>query len=189
MNKIKLTKEEKANQLLEIHELNSFAAEMIDFHKEAIKGFTLAYNTDPYTIPVKKVKVRDLFQCNKGSYKPDEKINPKTPIILNRKKEIIAGIYQYRYAKKNHLTKINAVYMDSLLGKLISPDSLKKQFKDDTICTGFAYKLHALLYAPKKKLSYPEFCYYFPLFWNEKYIASYIYNYIFIFNNIAIDRG
>ena len=169
-------------QSMQEHCIKEAEAERIAFYKEAVKGFTLGLETDINTIPVIQVEVEDLCGVKQypwdGFWDEEEKINLSTPVILDREKNVIAGIYQYRHAKENNLIKINAVYMDSLFGKILSKNNLRNQFENETICTSFAYNLYALLFDIQYKVSYSEFCNKFDELWDEDEIFYNIHLYI-----------
>jgi len=175
-------------QSLQEHCIKEAEAERIAFLKEAVKGFTLSFETDINTIPVIQVEVKDLCGVKQypwgGFWNEEEKINLSTPVILDREKNVIAGIYQYCNAKENGLIKIDAVYMDSLYGKILSANNLKNQFEDETICTSFAYNLYALLFGHQYKISYSEFCDKFDELWDEDEIWFNIHRYISTFNDV-----
>ncbi len=175
-------------QSIQEHCIKDAEAERIAFYKEAVKGFTLGFETNINTIPVIQVEVKDICGVKQypwgGFLDEEEAINLSTPVVLDRERNVIAGIYQYLYAKENGLIKINAVYMDSLYGKILSANNLRNQFEDESICTGFAYNLYALLFERQYKVSYPEFCNKFDELWDEDEIWFNIHQYISTVNEV-----
>ena len=175
-------------QSIQEHCIKDAEAERIAFYKEAVKGFTLGFETDINTVPVIQVAVKDICGIKQypwgGFWDEEEAINLSTPVVLDRERNVIAGIYQYLYAKENGLIKINAVYMDSLYGKILSANNLRNQFEDESICTGFAYNLYALLFERQYKVSYPEFCNKFDELWDEDEIWFNIHQYISTVNEV-----
>lgn len=156
-------------------------AEEIALIEEKLEGLKLAYGADSYTVPITKVAIDDLLGVTMQpweSFWEHDKIDLRTPIILGREKNVIAGPYQYFEAKESGLKEIDAVYIDSLKRKKVSVSALKKQFKDKNICFGFAYSLYALLHEIQYVVPFCEFCNNFDEIFEQGDIHFRIYNYI-----------
>ena len=137
-----------------------YEAERISVLKEKLIGLELAYETNLVTVPVTQVPVDELAGVTMhpwDNFWDHEKIDLRTPVILGREKNVIAGPFQYFEAKDKGLKIIDAVYLDSLLWKSISIYTLKKQFQDKDIAVSFAYSLYALVFDLQECVSYKDF--------------------------------
>ena len=136
-------------------------AERIAVIEEKLIGLKLAHKTDSYTIPVTQVNVEDLCVTMQpwASFWEHKKIDLRTPVILGREKNVIGGPFQFFEAQEKGLKQIDAVYIDSLKGKVVSASTLKEQFLDKDICISFAYSLYATLFDELQYIiSFSEFC-------------------------------
>lgn len=140
--------------------IKSAEKEKISLYERILKAKYLSYETDINLIPIVQVNFKhiSLSELPWGKpYVPEDKINLNTPVVLGRDYDIIAGAHQYFNAKEKGLTKIDAVFIDSLPWKHISLSNLKKQFKDESMSISFAYNLYALLYESEYMISYDDF--------------------------------
>ena len=162
--------------------IKTYEAETIAALKEKLKGLELAYDTDLYTVPVTKVAVADLIGVTMNpweSFWEHKKIDLRTPVILGREKNVIAGPMQYFHAVEQGFKEIDAVYIDSLRMKWISSRSLKEQFRDENICKSFGYSLYALVTNWVSYIvSFDDFSKSFDELLKQEKICSFISDYI-----------
>jgi len=165
-----------------IKKIKKHEAERIALLEEKLKGLKLAHQTGLHTIPVKQVATDDLSGVSLqpwGNFWEHDKIDLRTPVILGREKNIIGGPMQYFTAKEEKSKQINAVYIDSLRGKIVSADTLREQFKDEQLCMSFAYCLYiAVSTSIQNIVSYSDFCQNFDRIFEQKNICWLIYDYI-----------
>ena len=161
--------------------IKALEAEKIATLEEKLKGLKLAYSTDLQTVPVTNVDPGELTGTTVLSSEnlwDHHKIDLKTPIILDRSKNVIAGPMQYFEAKDKGLKTIDAVYIDSLKGKTIYIDTLRQQFQDEKVSTGFAYSLYAAVSHMYEVISYEDFVENIDELFSEDLIRDKISNYI-----------
>ena len=127
-----------------------------------LKAKKLGQKTDLLTLPVTKVNVNKLrgvvFPGWQGLW-DHKSIDPRTPIIIDRYKYVIAGAYQYYDAVENGVKEIDAIYIDSIRLKILSIHTLRKQFPDKDVCLSLAYSLYIVFYDALEYIrTYSEFC-------------------------------
>ena len=166
----------------ETQDLLNTQTEEIEALDEKSKALKLARETDMYTIPIAKVDVKELRGVTKHPWEnlwDHQKIDARTPIILERSKNVIGGPFKYFDAQENGDEKIEAVYIDSLKRKIISPETLKNQFKDEMLYKSFAYSLYAAIhYSISEIISFEGFCENFEEYFEQQYICERISDYI-----------
>ena len=148
---------------------------------EALKGCTLGYETQIDEIPIVQLDIDEIEGIDAYPWcDPDFEFQMvlETPIIIGRKKNVLAGSYQYKKIKEYGGDKISAIYIDSLWGKILSTENLIKQFGNTNVCYNFAYSLYALVFERDHKIAYEDFCYWFQFLWNSKLVWSRIHNYL-----------
>ena len=162
--------------------LRKWEAEKIAALEEKLTGMKLAHSTGLEIVPVVKIDVSEIAGISvlSGENKWDyHKIDMKTPIIIDRCKNVIAGPIQFMEAKDKGHKKIDAVYIDSLKGKYISIDSLRRQFQNEKISTSFAYSLYSAISYMYEVISYKDFVENIDELFCEDRIIGKIGNYVY----------
>ena len=168
--------------------IKKLEVEKIASIEEKLKGLKLANQTDSLTIPTTKVDINTLYGVTThpwAHFWEHEKIDLKTPVILGRERNVIGGLFQYFEAKERGLKQIDAVYIDSLKGKIVSISTLKEQFQDKNICISFAYSLYTILFDELQYIiGFSEFYENFDKLFIQENVCLRIYNYI-----LALDEA